>query len=105
MITVVNQNHHKPTNDLDIYVGRGSPLGNPMRINHRNTREDALLYYRGWLTTKLKEKDEMVCGRMNSIFRAAKRAKDANMNVNLVCYCAPSPCHADFIKQLIEEKL
>lgn len=99
MIQVVNKKNHEPT-DIDIYVGRGSPLGNPERINHRTTREEAIAFYKVYLPEKIKEKDRVICGELNRIYRAARVG-----NVNLVCYCKPEDCHADFIKQLIEEKL
>jgi hypothetical protein len=99
MIAVVNRKNHEPT-DLDVYVGRGSPLGNPFRINFRTTREEAIEKYETELQIKIKNKDKVICNELNRIYRAAKVG-----DVNLVCYCKPENCHADFIKRLIEEKL
>lgn len=99
MITVVNKHHHEPT-DLDIYVGRGSPLGNPTRINHRTTRQEAIAAYEPYLKEKIEKKDKGVCDELNRIYRAAKKG-----DVNLVCFCKPDDCHADIIKKLVEEKL
>ncbi len=99
MITVVNKKYHVPT-DIDIYVGRGSPLGNPLPIGPEIDRKTAIAYYHEWLPKKLRDKDRKVCDEMNRIYRAAK-ARD----VNLVCYCKPEDCHANIIKKLIEEKL
>lgn len=99
MITVVNKHHHEPTS-IDIYVGRGSPLGNPERINHKTTRAEAIAFYKEYLPEKIRTKDKVICTELNRIYRTAKAG-----DVNLVCYCKPDDCHADFIKQLIEEKL
>lgn len=99
MITVVNLRKHEPT-DNDIYVGRGSPLGNPKHITYITTREDVIAHYKEYLPKKLAAKDREICDEMNRIYRAAKKG-----DVNLVCFCKPNDCHADFIKQLIEEKL
>lgn len=79
MITVVNKHHHEPT-DLDIYVGRGSPLGNPERINHRTTRQEAIAFYVEYLPERLRLKDKPICDEMNRIYRLAKKG-DVNLFV------------------------
>ena len=99
MITVVNMKTHEPTGH-DIYIGRGSPLGNPKPISHLTTREEALVYYEDHLARKLKEKDKPIRDELNRIHKAAKAG-----DVNLVCYCKPRDCHGDIIKRLIEGKL
>jgi hypothetical protein len=105
-ITVVNKRTHVPT-DRDVYVGRGSALGNP--YTHRSgtkalficsTREVAIDLCRDWLLTQVQEKNPAVCAALNDIYRMAKTG-----DVNLVCYCAPKACHGDVIKALIEAKL
>lgn len=100
MITIVNKRTHLPSDDVDVYIGRGSPLGNPLPIGVDVDREQALLFYEHHLTSKIRDKDEAVRGELNRIWKAAKVG-----NVNLVCYCAPRRCHGEFIKKLIEEKL
>jgi len=69
-----------------VYVGRPSKWGNPARIQHGVSREDALNLYRAYLQTPhgqdlLKQIHEL-------------RGKD------LVCWCAPLPCHADILLEL-----
>lgn len=81
-----------------VYVGRGSPLGNPYRIDHRTGEVfdpmgdrvgfgvgDALRLYRVWLHEKLTAEDARVMVAMRSI----------GPDTLLVCSCAPKPCHAD----------
>ncbi len=99
MIEVVNTKRHEPT-ELDIYIGRGSPLGNPYRINHRNTREEVIAKYEEYLAEKIRTKDRPVCNELNKIYRAAKAG-----DVKLVCFCSPERCHGDIIKKVIEGKL
>jgi len=99
MITVVKKGVHKPT-DHDIYIGRGSPLGNPEPITATTTREQAIAFYKTYLVKRLAEKYPPICREMNRIYKNAKTG-----DVNLVCFCKPQNCHGDFIKQLIEEKL
>lgn len=99
MITVVNSRHHDST-PRDVYCGRGSPLGNPFRISETCSREEAISLYRDRTRRRIEEGDAEIRGELNRIWRLAKKG-----DVNLVCFCAPRACHADFIKQLIEEKL
>lgn len=60
-----------------VYVGRGSPWGNPYKISA------------GWdraAVIKLFERDVL-----HTLDLTPLRGKD------LVCYCAPKPCHADIL--------
>lgn len=108
MITVVNKYKHTAT-DHDIYIGRGSALGNPFTsIQDRKTkaqyvcqsREESIESFRKYLYAKIKNKDKYICMALNKIYSLAKTG-----NVNLVCYCKPKSCHGDVIKELIESKL
>jgi len=70
-------NKHKthPTNA--VYIGRGSPYGNPFKIGRDGDRDE-------------------VCDRFEreilpTLDVSALRGKD------LVCFCAPSRCHGDAI--------
>ena len=60
-----------------VYIGRGSPYGNPFKIGEHGTRDE-------------------VCDRFErevlpSLDVSALRGK------NLVCFCAPLRCHGDAI--------
>ena len=66
--------HIDPTADA-VYVGRGTPYGNPFRIGRDGTRDE-------------------VCDRFEreilpTLDVSALRGK------SLMCYCAPRRCHAD----------
>lgn len=104
MIYVVNKYHHTPTS-RDVYIGRGSPLGNP--FTHRplektkarfqcETREESILRYADHLKTIMDNQD--VKNELNRIYKLAMTG-----DVFLVCYCAPQACHGEVIKILIEE--
>lgn len=109
MITVVNRKTHKSTEN-DIYVGRGSVLGNPYTSNSFQetkaefickTREESLQNFFKHINEKITQKDEGICSELNRIWKLAKNGHD----INLVCYCAPQACHATIIKNIIEDKL
>ena len=108
MINVVNKHSHQKTPN-DIYVGRGSDLGNPYTHlpNHFtlakwivSSREEAIELYKKWLSFRLSEKDS---NQRRMLGKLVKKAQ--NGDVNLVCYCKPNSCHADHIKELIENLL
>jgi hypothetical protein len=107
-ITVVNKYKQAPT-DNDVYIGRGSVLGNPytsMEVGKTKaefqceSREESVSKFREYLLLKIEEKDKSVCSELNRIYRLAKHGE-----VNLVCFCKPKSCHGDIIKEIIEDKL
>lgn len=108
MITVKNKYTSKKDNN-DIYIGRGSPLGNPfchLEIENTKaefkceTREDAINNFEKYINEKIKLKDSLICNELNKIYLMAKK-----QDVNLVCFCKPKSCHGDVIKKIIEKEL
>jgi hypothetical protein len=104
MITVVNKYKHTPTEN-DVYIGRGSVLGNPFTsIKDRQTkaefvcesREESIERFKEYLLEKVASKDKAVCDELNRLFKMD--------TVNLVCFCKPKSCHGDEIKSLLESK-
>jgi hypothetical protein len=65
-----------------VYVGRPTKWGNPYKISKSLRREDACRMYRTY-----------VSGREAEI-RNDLKGKD------LVCWCAPEPCHADVLIEI-----
>lgn len=98
-ITVVNS-HSMIEDDrpYGIYVGRGSPLGNPYRIGPDGTRDRVIVKYRYWLDFAIREKKMEVMVALRYI--ASKHAE--GIPIRLVCYCAPLPCHAYVIAEVVE---
>lgn len=81
---VVNVRSGKYYAPQDIYVGRPSKWGNPFTIGKDGTREEVIAKYREWVLDQV--------GLMEEI--RTLRGK------NLVCWCAPLPCHADVLLEL-----
>ncbi len=96
MITVDRVDQNKIQSG--IYVGRGTPLGNPFPITVNNDREKVLRLYRAYLYSKIKQQDESVL----RFFKYIKRQEAKNGNVTLLCHCHPLPCHAEIIIEAIE---
>lgn len=108
MINVVNKYKHKQT-DNDIYIGRGSVLGNPYTsIKDRKTkaeficenREESVEKYREWLTGQINNKNKSVTNILNEMWKINKEGGE----VNLVCFCVPKLCHGEIIKEVILNK-
>lgn len=108
MITVVNKHTHIPT-EHDIYVGRGSVLGNPYTSKYVEStlakyqainRNHAVALYHEHLHDAIKNGDVAIC---NELKRIAKLSK--SQDINLVCFCKPLLCHAEIIKSAVEQLL
>lgn len=73
--------------DGSVYIGRGSKWGNPFKIGVSGTREEVIEKYRKLLYAKIEN------GKVPLKDLAALHGKD------LVCYCAPKPCHGDVLEK------
>lgn len=104
-IFVVNKYKHTPT-DNDIYIGRGSPLGNPFShlkskfddVITVGSREEAIKLYSTYLGIKiLYEQDHIIIKAINEIITKVSKG-----DVNLVCFCSPKLCHGIVIAKLVK---
>ncbi len=68
-----------------VYVGRPTKWGNPYLINERQSRADAIRRYRNDL-----EASPILVAEV----KRELRGKD------LICWCAPLPCHADILLEI-----
>lgn len=87
MCRVHNMRNSKPSNS--VYIGRPSIWGNPFVIGRDGDREQVIEKYRRWLES-------------NPALVA--RAKTELKGKNLVCWCAPLPCHGDVLLSLANEE-
>ncbi len=70
-----------------VYIGRGSKWGNPYKIGKDGTREEVIAKYEQYI----RNKPELL-GCLHEL-----------QGHDLVCFCAPLPCHGDVLLQLIKE--
>lgn len=68
-----------------IYVGRGSPWGNPFKIGIDGTRQEVIAMFKVYAIARLKSEPDWLL---------PLQGKD------LVCWCSPQPCHADILIKL-----
>jgi hypothetical protein len=84
---ILNRHHGTPPRDA-VYVGRGTPLGNPFPIDGERTRDQAVEAYANWLDVRLAERDPRVLTALLGLHEDSK----------LLCCCAPARCHAEVIR-------
>lgn len=89
MCKVLNKRTHAPPSKNSVYIGRPSIWGNPFVIGRDGDREQVIEKYRRWLES-------------NPALVA--RAKTELKGKNLVCWCAPLPCHGDVLLSLANEE-
>jgi hypothetical protein len=98
-ITVVNR--RKPDSlGPRVYVGRGSPLGNPFEMQDRSDAERNRVCdeYEPWLRKQYRLQGSP---QRTGLDRLVARHR-AGEDLRLECFCAPKRCHADFVKHAIE---
>ena len=90
----VYNKHHKDAPPNAIYVGRPTKWGNPFKIGDESyypgtpmTRQDAVDHFRASVTPE-----------METEIRQQLRGRD------LVCWCAPKPCHADILLEIANDE-
>ena len=81
MTVVVNRRK----SSFDIYIGRGSPLGNPYRIGFDGSRDEVIRKYAYDFPLRYRTEPE---------FREAVLSCEGK---RLGCYCKPEACHGDVI--------
>lgn len=83
MIKILNKKNDKiPVNS--VYVGRHTKWGNPFIIGKDGTRQEVINKYRIYFYLSGLDIKELV-------------------GKNLVCWCAPLACHADFLLELAHD--
>lgn len=81
-------NKYKDGSANGVYIGRGSPFGNPFIIGKDGDRDDVCDKYEQYIMSK----PELIA-----------KVKKELAGKNLVCFCAPARCHGDFLLKLANE--
>jgi len=71
-----------------VYVGRPSKWGNPFIIGKDGNRDEVIIAYMSWFTLNKTLRNDL----------HELKGKD------LVCWCAPLPCHADVLLELANKE-
>lgn len=86
---VVNK---KKTDIYDVYIGRGSPWGNPFAIGHGDgpDRAEVIERYREYFSEKISSDERFKQGIL------------ALRGLRLACFCKPEACHGDVIAEFLD---
>lgn len=84
MTTVVNKRKQK----YDVYIGRGSPFGNPFIIGRDGNRAEVIRKYRDYFYKRIEDSE----------FRDRVLSLKGKV---LGCFCKPLPCHGDVIVEFL----
>lgn len=87
MPEVLNRNRHGVPQDAT-YVGRPSRWGNPFKIGRDGDRDEVIAKYRSFLNRS---------PELKALAREELAGRD------LVCWCAPEPCHADVLLEVAND--
>jgi hypothetical protein len=94
--------------DKGEYVGRairgrkGSPLANPFPMQREADRSRVIAAYNSWLSAELAQGADSP--RRRDVERELFRLRALAMRpegVTLLCWCAPKPCHAEVIRDML----
>ena len=97
MIKIKNLRRNQPSKDYDIKVDRSSPLGNPFYMEDESKRDKVCDKYHIWFY-----KDKHKIAFYQELFKLKETYKKFG-KLNLFCWCNPKRCHAETIKQYLEE--
>lgn len=76
----VYNKHHKNAPPDAVYIGRPTKWGNPFSIGKDGTREQVIEKFKHYVLAR------------PELIQAAQREL---VGRDLVCFCAPKPCHGD----------
>ena len=99
MIRVVNKRckYVPMANEVLVYVGRPSILGNPFPMRGEEDRDYVVAQYRQWLDAQRRTNS----AAWQEVERLAALSAEGK-SLALQCYCAPRKCHADVIRSAIK---
>ena len=81
-------------NAINVYIGRGSPLGNPFVIGTHGTRDEVCDKYETYLNQTTEPEVIRTLDKLVQLVRMGE-------NINLQCYCQGKRCHGETIKNYI----
>ncbi len=82
------------------YIGRPSKFGNPFKIEGEQTREIAIQRFAYGFINAIKKRNPPTIQELQKLEAHLLE----HQKLNLICYCAPLPCHGDLIKQVLLNK-
>lgn len=99
-ITILNKHQLKCEPVDAIYIGRGSPLGNPFPVKYFGLGT-CIEMYKEWLTDRIRAQTPEVIDELDRIaFNVIDKGQ-----ATLLCFCKPNACHGDYIAEVVLDKV
>ena len=96
MINIVNIKTYKGSDGWPIH--RPSPLGNPFKVDRKNSRAMVIQQYREWLKDRL-----LTVNPTSKAFKILLDDYQKNGTLTMRCFCVPLQCHGEVIREFILE--
>jgi len=77
---------HCKRDKYDVYIGRGSPWGNPFKIGVDGNRDEVIAMYEIYIL-----QNPQLLSRLSEL-----------KGKILGCYCAPQRCHGNILEKLLK---
>jgi len=84
----VHNRYHRTAGPNAVYIGRGSPYGNPFVIGKDGDRDEVCDKYEQYLLSN---------PQLMQVVKTNLKGRD------VVCFCAPKRCHGDTLVRLANE--
>ena len=95
--------------DYAVYIGRGSPLGNPFFFGSPShpqakypvkDRNEAISQFKVYLENCVKDGVWDVCDAINDLVIRKLLGEE----IVLSCFCSPKPCHGEVVRDFVERQ-
>lgn len=88
------------------YIGRGTPLGNPFKINKMQSRKIAVYQYVRYLEEILNQEGQLayLYDEVVEEFERLFSILIKNQKLNLICHCSPELCHGNIVRLVLMNK-
>jgi len=80
---------HYKDDPYDVFIGRGSPWGNPFIVGVDGDRMEVIGKFKEWV-----ESDPVMISKVKMELKGKV----------LGCYCSPLPCHGDILTEIANEE-
>ena len=101
MIEIMNIRHNSVCQLYDVCVGRVSILGNPFIMRSEDERDEVCHRYRAWFVNRLHDSNGKVMEELKRLYILHEKWN----KLRLFCWCAPKRCHAETIKEWLENEI
>jgi hypothetical protein len=97
-IVIKNLRNEKPYKEWQVRVDRSSVLGNPYYMANENERNKVCEQYETYFYSKIETNDKNFIAELQRL----RSLLNKHNKLELYCWCYPKRCHAETIKQYLE---